>query len=262
MNGPAYHAGVKASIMIKFFRRIRQKSLTENKFSKYLPYAIGEIVLVVIGILIAIQLNNYYEGQKKRNKEKAFLKEINLDFQSNKEQLDSIIEFNKTSYHAATRLQEIMKTFDPKDPKVTEANAHFADSIGPYIRLVWRNKSFNPKNGTVEALVNSSSFDLITNDTLRRILISWKDVLSDYLEEEEFSSNFLFYEYGPWARKSFDPDSDDDPNNTKALFSKEHRNYIYKRTGDLKNNLTSVKDEGIVHMVNEIIRLTETEVDD
>lgn len=45
--------------MIKFFRKIRQKLLTENKFSKYLIYAIGEIILVVIGILIALQLNNW-----------------------------------------------------------------------------------------------------------------------------------------------------------------------------------------------------------
>jgi sensor domain CHASE-containing protein len=44
--------------MIKFFRKIRQRLLTENKFSKYLIYAIGEIVLVVIGILIALSINN------------------------------------------------------------------------------------------------------------------------------------------------------------------------------------------------------------
>ncbi|GAB1308538.1 hypothetical protein KH5_12210 [Urechidicola sp. KH5] len=54
--------------MIKFFRKIRQKLLSENKFSKYLLYAIGEIILVVIGILIALQINNLNE-QKKRDKE-------------------------------------------------------------------------------------------------------------------------------------------------------------------------------------------------
>jgi len=43
--------------MIKFFRKIRQKLLIENKFSKYILYAIGEIILVVIGILIALQIN-------------------------------------------------------------------------------------------------------------------------------------------------------------------------------------------------------------
>ena len=50
--------------MIKFFRRIRQKLLSENKFSKYLFYAIGEIILVVIGILIALQINNWNENRK------------------------------------------------------------------------------------------------------------------------------------------------------------------------------------------------------
>jgi hypothetical protein len=50
--------------MIKFFRKIRQQLLIENKFSKYLLYAIGEIVLVVIGILIALSINNWNEKRK------------------------------------------------------------------------------------------------------------------------------------------------------------------------------------------------------
>lgn len=50
--------------MIKFFRKIRQKTLTENKFGKYVTYAIGEIILVVIGILIALQLNNLNDLRK------------------------------------------------------------------------------------------------------------------------------------------------------------------------------------------------------
>ncbi|WP_147376092.1 hypothetical protein [Ichthyenterobacterium magnum] len=126
-----------------------------------------------------------------------------------------------------------------------------------YNRLMWRNKSFNPKNGAVEALLNSSSFNLIKNDTLRRNLISWKDVLGDYLEEEQFAVNFLNNEYGPWARASFDPDISDDPENTKAFFSKRHRNFINQRAGDLDNNINTVKEEGVVAMINDIIRLTE-----
>ena len=50
--------------MIKFFRKIRQNLLVENKTGKYLKYAIGEIVLVVIGILIALQINNWNENRK------------------------------------------------------------------------------------------------------------------------------------------------------------------------------------------------------
>ena len=246
--------------MIKFFRKIRQKLLMENKTSKYFKYAIGEIVLVVIGILIALTINNWSETKKERIKELAYLKEINLDFKSNKIQLDSIIKHNKVSLHAGVRLLKIFKLFDLKNPKVNDKNAHVKDSIRIYNPLVWKNKSFNPKNGTVEALLNSSSFDLIKNDTLRRYLISWKDVLGDYLEEEKFAVNFLVNEYGPWLRKSFEPDFDD-PENTKALFSKIHRNFINQRCGDLFNSLTAVKEEGVIDMINNIIRLTEPNKD-
>ncbi len=56
--------------MIKFFRKIRQNMIKENKVSKYLLYAIGEIILVVIGILIALQVNTWNEYRKDRVSEK------------------------------------------------------------------------------------------------------------------------------------------------------------------------------------------------
>lgn len=69
--------------MIKFFRRIRQKLLSENKFSKYLLYSIGEIVLVVIGILIALGINNWNEDRQKANQLKQYrtrlITELNAD---------------------------------------------------------------------------------------------------------------------------------------------------------------------------------------
>jgi hypothetical protein len=65
--------------MIKFFRKIRQKLVSENKFSKYLLYAIGEILLVVIGILIALQINNWNERKNNITKTTNILKEIQLD---------------------------------------------------------------------------------------------------------------------------------------------------------------------------------------
>jgi hypothetical protein len=55
--------------MIKFFRKIRQRLLSGNKFSKYLIYAIGEIILDVIGILIALSINNWNENRKIKNLE-------------------------------------------------------------------------------------------------------------------------------------------------------------------------------------------------
>ena len=65
--------------MIKFFRKIRQRLLTENKFNKYFLYAIGEIVLVVIGILIALQINNWNDNQKDQKQARTYLKGIIQD---------------------------------------------------------------------------------------------------------------------------------------------------------------------------------------
>ena len=62
--------------MLRFFRQIRQRLLTDNKFSKYLLYAIGEILLLVIGILIALQINNWNEEKKERQRLNDFLTEI------------------------------------------------------------------------------------------------------------------------------------------------------------------------------------------
>ena len=74
--------------MIKFFRKIRQRLLTDNKFSKYLLYAIGEIILVVIGILIALQINNWNAEQKIKKEEIGILNNLLESLYSAKEQSD------------------------------------------------------------------------------------------------------------------------------------------------------------------------------
>lgn len=68
--------------MIRFFRKIRQRLLTENKFSKYLLYAIGEIVLVMVGILLALQVNNWNELRKKEEAEIQLYHKIIADLNS------------------------------------------------------------------------------------------------------------------------------------------------------------------------------------
>ena len=80
--------------MIKFFRRIRFDLMDKNKTGKYLKYAIGEIILVVIGILIALQINNWNEGNKNKATEKAFIKKLTIDLNSDIKYLKNIIAYN------------------------------------------------------------------------------------------------------------------------------------------------------------------------
>ena len=79
--------------MIKFFRRIRQQLLSENKFSKYLIYALGEIVLVVIGILIALQLNNLNASIKISEEEKTSLYKLHKESEAIVENLRDALRF-------------------------------------------------------------------------------------------------------------------------------------------------------------------------
>ncbi len=81
--------------MIKFFRKIRQNLLTEGKTGKYLKYAIGEIILVVIGILIALQINNWNIEKIDKKRETKYLTNIILDLKKDITQLEYLIEFRK-----------------------------------------------------------------------------------------------------------------------------------------------------------------------
>ncbi|MFC7357066.1 DUF6090 family protein [Jejudonia soesokkakensis] len=82
--------------MLKFFRKIRQRLLTENKFSKYLLYAIGEIVLVVIGILIALQINNLNQKAQEKEQLEASLELMQLNLKEDLRKLDKQILYNKS----------------------------------------------------------------------------------------------------------------------------------------------------------------------
>jgi Family of unknown function (DUF6090) len=91
--------------MIKFFRQIRQNLIMENKTSKYLKYAIGEIVLVVIGILIALQINNWNERRKTENTLVAILKEVQHDLALDMQKSDELIAYYRMRDSIIQRVQ-------------------------------------------------------------------------------------------------------------------------------------------------------------
>jgi len=101
--------------MIKFFRKIRQRLLTENKCSKYLLYAIGEIVLVVIGILIALQINNHNEERKSEEQVTATLLQVHTELAENIKDIDDMfLDFLEKD----TIVNNIMNNkFNPDDYK-------------------------------------------------------------------------------------------------------------------------------------------------
>lgn len=156
--------------MIKFFRHIRQRLIKENRFSKYMLYAIGEIILVVIGILIALQINNWNEEQKNSIKEKNALINLKTDLTADMVKLDTL----KNQFDKAAASKEIFEPFlYSKDTITTALSEHFKNQ---FIHI-WGD--FNPNTITMDELKNSGSANLISNDQLSREIYALYDNYND-----------------------------------------------------------------------------------
>jgi hypothetical protein len=140
--------------MIKLFRNIRQNLIMENKTSKYLKYAIGEIVLVMIGILLALQVSEWNTNRKRQQQEVQILQDIHKEFLENKEQLKLVKSYHMMAYEGTETLLNMMP-IDLSKIKI--------DSIVDLLDKTYHNWSFNPQQSTINTLINTSSFDLISN---------------------------------------------------------------------------------------------------
>ena len=173
--------------MIKFFRKIRQRLLTENKLSKYLLYAIGEIVLVVIGILIALSINNSNESRKTRNQEVHYLKNLKTDLILNIAELDEYIAVRNLRIESANK---VLEYFEGKP--LTDLNDIAFHTTNIYI---WQ--KFSLQDNTFQELLNSGNLALISNDTIKNGLLNLQSLFKKLKNEEEhfrYDAEILLYE--------------------------------------------------------------------
>ena len=186
--------------MIKFFRKIRQKLLTENKFSKYLIYAIGEIVLVVIGILIALQINNWNQSrintQKEINHLKNILKNLNDDLVY---QISPCIERTEIQIQAFELLETGLYT--KKDISNDSIRQLFFQMLGQWDLIL---------NTVAFENLKSSGMDILSNDSIKLELLTlygksyqYVKSLQDYYDQthdERVSSWFFNNNVDMWER--------------------------------------------------------------
>jgi hypothetical protein len=149
--------------MIKFFRKIRQGLLKENKFSKYLLYAIGEIILVVIGILIALQLNNLNDQKKINMQEKKLLAELVNNLDENIGVIENFITTQNATVHFADSILNHFK------------NNTATDSLAKIFKPIILNYNISLSFSTFET-IKTIGFDLIKNDQIRRDIIELYEV--------------------------------------------------------------------------------------
>lgn len=157
--------------MIKFFRKIRQQLIQQNKVGRYLKYAIGEIILVVIGILIALQINNWNERRIDNNNKIKYYKQLLKDFESNKSNINFNIKRYQLNSEAYKNYQKKLKT----------PNLHL-DTIYKHLRKIdftistatFKFQTFNSLESTGDLKLFKSNF--------RNALMSLNSLQKEYLE--------------------------------------------------------------------------------
>ena len=141
--------------MIKFFRHIRKSLIERNQMRKYFKYAIGEILLVVIGILIALQINTWNEGRKLKNSEYKVLGQLRSDLNTNLEEIKGIRRFMQGQ---VARGEKLLSFLDGKEYPM--------DSVKIWVSYSQSKVIFNNANTTYKNL-QSLNEQVLSNDSLR-----------------------------------------------------------------------------------------------
>lgn len=166
--------------MIKFFRRIRKQLLSENKFSKYLFYAIGEIVLVVIGILIALSINNWNEGRKNATNTILMLKQLKEENLSN---LSELLEGRTYRDSLVTRTNNFIEFLKNEDStaQVNRMKYHLA--------FMLQSESYSFSENALERYINSNVQE---NSILVKELLELQSYQKDltYISEKAMDERF------------------------------------------------------------------------
>ncbi len=168
--------------MIKFFRKIRQKLLSENKFSKYLIYAIGEILLVVIGILIALQINNWNQNKNEQNKIKEYAVSLIQDLEGDIKMTSEIQQQNE---EIVARIDSLKRyTLNRKIEDISNLTLLYFTLNKPHRPYVWNRT-------TITELKNSGALGLIKNDSLSK-MISEYDAFTYHLDDDFVNDRIQF----------------------------------------------------------------------
>ena len=201
--------------MLRFFRHIRKQLMEKNKVRTYALYAIGEILLVVVGILIAVQVNATIESSKKETRRVEMVKDLRLEFKNNLAQLDTAIFYQNLALNASNELIQVIANRENDIPKQR------IDSLISNVSWFW---TYDPTNGVLSNSISSGDIHLIGLDSLQVLLFSWGTLVDDsaeeqvrsvnqyqehlvpYLEDRISISNTVFYYKGLIPKSSFSYD--------------------------------------------------------
>jgi hypothetical protein len=256
--------------MIKLFRNIRQNLLNEGKTTKYFKYAIGEIILLVIGILIALSINTWNENRKAANEEIKILKALQADFKVSKERLEQTIKKQSIVLKYSHLLSEIYERQDTNDQKYFDTHL---DSLSHLIAYGTSWYRAEPVTGAYNSLTSAGKIDLIQNENLRNLLAQFIANVEAGFEDQESSmssleklsvvtSPFLYKIMSNKLRKRFNYSSRkiDSLTVSESFFSNDgYFGNLFLKSLDEENRLNYQKQ--MLEQVNSILNIIKQELE-
>ena len=264
--------------MLKFFRSIRKGLLSEGKTSKYFKYAIGEIILVVLGILIALQLNTWNQNRQDRIQEQQILVQLLNEYENN------LIQMNQKIF---IRNETILSAYKLLQYKNDEMHNVVADSFNLHLGRLITRPTFDPELGVTTELTSSGKLYLIINNSLRNNITSFPSFLGELHEEEMVTFNIAeerftpfimeYYQFGKIIGEMFNDEQiknqntfvvDKDYNSVIDLFTQvdfepllhhpDFEDYLALMISN--TGYTNEQSEGVKEKIEEIISLIENEI--
>lgn len=245
--------------MSKIFRNVRKNLLEEGALKKYFNYALGEIILMIISILFALQINNWNQNRVDRNEAGALIGNLYDEFEQNKTNLESKVTELKTSIKTAHILIELI------GKSKAELQQYNLDSL---MSRSFQYKKFNPSEDVLMVLVQSGKLSLVKNDSIRDLVYDWSsDKISVHENFEDLDDNMskiLDYLTLNYSLKDFDKYSSDSKTKGSNLpvnkykifeqlpFENHVQNHIYylstytkslEKTGKLIDDITAISEK-------------------
>ncbi len=171
--------------MLRFFRQIRQRLLTDNKFSKYLLYAVGEILLVVIGILIALQVDNWNTEKMERRDLEGYLNNIANNVTSDLEQLNELLIYRTVSRKGSRRFMQLIA----EDPLPANEILSFFEEYGNHLAIY--EVYFNPDKSGFDALKNSGYLGKLHGTDFEKELYRYYAIATQIQQQETSVNTFI-----------------------------------------------------------------------
>lgn len=155
----------------------------ENRPLKYARYAIGEIVLVVIGILIALQINTWNNEQIEKRKEQGLLKGLHKTFLDNLDNLNHVIDDTMIAFESSKKLMSMLGP---------NASGYSDSEVDSLLSDMINYTTYDPSTGVIDEIINSGKLNIIENKILKENISSWSGMLTDVNKDIQIANNHTF----------------------------------------------------------------------